>query len=417
MKLISKISLFFICCTGTNILFGQDAYFGDLDPGSDAPPFHSPNRPSTYEHQNDNRNTEAVYLNKYKEADISQNSLNETTKKYFSNIYNEEIIKFKACIQKEDLLEDNHINTSCEISDAIQDAAFILKDKKNLQAIDLLDRYTKFKKTKNRTPRYPKNMLEFGETGYAVIEFDITEKGKIANEEVIEGWCGNVSSPFTEFQPCSFFNREALTALVKFKYKPSMLNNKPIYTKGVKHKFTFSLNPKLSKMKDEVDKAYDKVRNRIIDKDYDQAVSIAESYLEYDDIFHFEKARALYFNEEYLKASESLFSFIDSLDGEKYRYPEEVLLSSLIILVDSLYFAEQFEKIIDLDRNISFYIQEKPKFRRNLAMTSLYLGTSYVNLGYSQKGMYHLSIARKYAVSDEQVRYIDNVINQAANYL
>ncbi|MDA8935156.1 hypothetical protein N9H32_00305 [Gammaproteobacteria bacterium] len=34
MKLISKISLFFICCTGTNILFGQDAYFGDLDPGS-----------------------------------------------------------------------------------------------------------------------------------------------------------------------------------------------------------------------------------------------------------------------------------------------------------------------------------------------------------------------------------------------
>ena len=83
MKLISKISLFFICCTGTNILFGQDAYFGDLDPGSDAPPFHSPNRPSTYEHPNDNRNTEAVYLNKYKEADISQNSLNETTKNIF----------------------------------------------------------------------------------------------------------------------------------------------------------------------------------------------------------------------------------------------------------------------------------------------------------------------------------------------
>ena len=64
MKLISKISLFFICCTGTNILFGQDAYFGDLDPGSDAPPFHSPNRPSTYEHPNDNRNLEAA-LRKY----------------------------------------------------------------------------------------------------------------------------------------------------------------------------------------------------------------------------------------------------------------------------------------------------------------------------------------------------------------
>ena len=96
MKLISKISLFFICCTGTNILFGQDAYFGDLDPGSDAPPFHSPNRPSTYEHPNDNRNLEAAYLKKYKGIEVSQNPLNETTKKYFINIYNEELIKFKS---------------------------------------------------------------------------------------------------------------------------------------------------------------------------------------------------------------------------------------------------------------------------------------------------------------------------------
>ena len=47
---------------------------------------------------------QAVYLNKYKEADISQNSLNETAKKYFLNISNAEIIKFKACIQTEDLV-------------------------------------------------------------------------------------------------------------------------------------------------------------------------------------------------------------------------------------------------------------------------------------------------------------------------
>ena len=76
-------------------------------------------------------------------------------------------------------------NTKCEISKAIQDATFILKGKKDLHAIDLLDKYTKYKKTKNRTPRYPKNMLEFGETGYVVIEFDITEKGKVVNEEIM----------------------------------------------------------------------------------------------------------------------------------------------------------------------------------------------------------------------------------------
>ena len=101
MKLINKISLFFIFFIYPNILFGQDAYLGDPDPGSDAPAFNSPNRPSTYYHPNDSRNLEAAYLKKYKGIEVSQNPLNETTKKYFINIYNEELIKFKACVQKE----------------------------------------------------------------------------------------------------------------------------------------------------------------------------------------------------------------------------------------------------------------------------------------------------------------------------
>lgn len=401
----------------SNGLVGQDAYLGDPSPGVNEPAFHSPNRPSTYRHPNDDATLELQRVNKKNKLNASEHSQNTMTKKYFLNIFDAELSSFKNCIKSEGLNEESYINTNCKISKALHDAAFILQGKKNIQAIDLLDNFTKFKKIKNSTPRYPKNMLEFGETGYVIVEYDITEKGKIANEEIKEAWCGNVSSPYTEFQPCSFFNRESLTSVVKFKYKPSKYENKPVYTKNVKHKFTFSLNPKLSKMKDKVDKAYDQVRSKIIAKDYAQATEIAQNYIEYDNIFLFEKARAHYFNEEYLKASESLFTFIESLDGEKYRYPEEVLLSSLIILVDSLYFAEQFEKIIDLDTNISYYIKEKPKFRRNLAMTSLYLGTSYVNTGDTRKGIYHLGIARKYAVSDEQVRYIDNVINQIANYL
>ena len=170
-------------------------------------------------------------------------------------------------------------------------------------------------------------------------------------------------------------------------------------------------------MKDKVDQAYDQVRNKIITKDYDKAAAIAQNYIEYDNIFLFEKARAHYFNEEYLQASTALFKFIELTKDEKYRYPEEVLLSSLIILVDSLYFSEDFKKIISLDNNVSNYIKEKPQYRRNLAMTNLYLGTAYVNTGDVEKGLYYLSIARKYAPSDQQIQYIDNVINQAANYL
>ena len=50
-------------------------------------------------------------------------------------------------------------------------------------------------------------------------------------------------------------------------------------------------------------------------------------------------------------------------------------------------------------------------------MTSLYLGTSYINSGDMHKGIYHLSIAQKYAASKDQVVYINNVIGQVANYL
>ena len=417
MKLTNQISLFFILSMTANILVGQDAYFGDLAPGYNEPAFHSPNRPSTYEHPSDDANLELHRVNKKNKSSGFENSQNIITKKHFSNIFDAELSSFKNCIKSEGTAEESYINTNCKISKALQDAAFILQGKKNIQAIDLLDNFKKFKKIKNSTPRYPKNMLEFGETGYVIVEYDITEKGRIANEEIVEAWCGNISSPFTEFQPCSFFNRESLTSVIKFRYKPSKFENKPVYTKGVKHKFTFSLNPKLSKMKDKVDQAYDEVRNKIIAKDYINAAAIAQNYIEYDNIFLFEKARAHYFNEEYLQASTALFKFIELTKDEKYRYPEEVLLSSLIILVDSLYFSDDFKKIISLDNNVSNYIKEKPQYRRNLAMTSLYLGTSYVNTGDLQQGMYYLGIARKYAPSDAQVKYIDNVINQTANYL
>jgi len=50
-------------------------------------------------------------------------------------------------------------------------------------------------------------------------------------------------------------------------------------------------------------------------------------------------------------------------------------------------------------------------------MTSLYLGTAYINSGDMHQGIYHLSIAQKYAASKDQIEYINNVIGQVANYL
>ena len=65
------------------------------------------------------------------------------------------------------------------ISEDFQDAAFILNGKKPIQALTLLDKiYKALKKIKTLILFIPGICLSSGETGYVVIEFDITKKGK-----------------------------------------------------------------------------------------------------------------------------------------------------------------------------------------------------------------------------------------------
>ena len=74
---------------------------------------------------------------------VSENSQNIITKKHFSNIFDAELSSFKNCIKSEGQLKKVISILSCKISKALQDAAFILQGKKNIQAIDLLDRLHK----------------------------------------------------------------------------------------------------------------------------------------------------------------------------------------------------------------------------------------------------------------------------------
>ena len=78
-------------------------------------------------------------------------------------------------------------------------------------------------------PDYPRRAQTRGIEGYVILEFTVTKSGSVANPVVIEA------------EPPDIFNRAAINAALKFKYKPKVLNGESIDVAGVLHKITFEL--------------------------------------------------------------------------------------------------------------------------------------------------------------------------------
>jgi len=80
-------------------------------------------------------------------------------------------------------------------------------------------------------PAYPQRAVTRGIEGYVLLEFTVDETGRVEAPRVIES------------APPGVFDREALRAVLKFKYKPRVLNGEPVRVEGVLHRLTFELNP------------------------------------------------------------------------------------------------------------------------------------------------------------------------------
>ncbi len=78
-------------------------------------------------------------------------------------------------------------------------------------------------------PMYPRRAAERGIEGYVLIEFTVTALGTVENPVVIEA------------EPPGYFERAALNAARKFKYRPKVVNGEPIPVSGVRNKITFEL--------------------------------------------------------------------------------------------------------------------------------------------------------------------------------
>lgn len=78
-------------------------------------------------------------------------------------------------------------------------------------------------------PNYPRRAAQRGIEGYVVVEFTVNALGAVVNPVVIEA------------APPNIFDREALAAVKKFKYKPKTVNGKGVEVPGVRNIIRFEL--------------------------------------------------------------------------------------------------------------------------------------------------------------------------------
>lgn len=78
-------------------------------------------------------------------------------------------------------------------------------------------------------PVYPRRALSRGIEGYVIVEFTVTKQGTTKNIRVVES------------KPSGVFDRAAVQAAAKFKYKPRVVDGQPIEVPGVQNKITFEI--------------------------------------------------------------------------------------------------------------------------------------------------------------------------------
>ena len=78
-------------------------------------------------------------------------------------------------------------------------------------------------------PVYPRRAQTRGIEGYVLLEFVVTKTGAVRDPVVLEA------------KPPGIFDRAAIGAALKFKYKPKVVNGEPIDVAGVRNRITFEL--------------------------------------------------------------------------------------------------------------------------------------------------------------------------------
>lgn len=77
-------------------------------------------------------------------------------------------------------------------------------------------------------PRYPPRAAERGLEGYVILEFVVTREGTVRDPVVVES-------------SNSLFDRAAVDAVLRFRYRPRVIDGEPVEVPGVRTRITFNL--------------------------------------------------------------------------------------------------------------------------------------------------------------------------------
>lgn len=93
-------------------------------------------------------------------------------------------------------------------------------------------------------PMYPRRALSRGMSGWAILEFTVTENGGVRDPTVIEN-CAWIKRPGSQEEchdsPSTVFDAAAMRSALKYKYKPKVVDGEPKPTPGVRTIVKFQL--------------------------------------------------------------------------------------------------------------------------------------------------------------------------------
>jgi protein TonB len=85
-------------------------------------------------------------------------------------------------------------------------------------------------------PEYPNSALSRGIEGFCTVEYTVTETGSTRDSVALADQCTTKEGKLT-----SVFNRASVKASLKFKYKPKVVDGKPVEVPGVRNRFVYEM--------------------------------------------------------------------------------------------------------------------------------------------------------------------------------